>query len=146
MLLYLDASVLVAVMDDEPTRPLFDALLTDGSATFMVSDFAVAETSAALMALWRARRQSALSNQAELERLDQWAGDFTDRVHVASPDIEYAMRQVRRYDLVLRAPDAIHIATADRLGATLLTLDRGMARAAAILGVACINPAEPSAN
>ena len=39
-------------------------------------------------------------------------------------------------------PDAIHIAAAHRLDATIVTLDRGMARAATALGVACINPAK----
>jgi len=146
VLFYLDASVLVALMDDEPTRPLFDTFLMQDGATFVVSDFAVAETSAALTALWRARRQSPAFSQAELERFDDWTNDFTDRVHIASLDTEEAIHHVRRSDIALRAPDAIHIAATYRLGATLLTLDRGMTRAALALSVPCINPAEPSAN
>lgn len=53
---------------------------------------------------------------------------------------------VRRPDITLRAPDAIHIAAASRLGATLLTLDHGMARAAAALGVDHLNPADADAS
>lgn len=146
MRFYLDASVLVALIDDEPTRPLFDSLLTQSGATFLVSDFAMAETSAALMTLWRRRQQSALLTKAELNRLDAWARDFTERVAISSPDIEEAKTHVRHLEVILRAPDAIHIATADRLGATLLTLDRGMARAAAALDVAYLNPADATAD
>ena len=52
---------------------------------------------------------------------------------------------IRRPGVNLRAPDAIHIAAAQRLGATLLTLDNGMARAADALGVPYLNPAEAEA-
>lgn len=64
---------------------------------------------------------------------------------IVSQDIEHATKFVRRRDLALRTPDAIHIAAAHRLGATLLTLDNGMARAAAALGVPYLNPAEDHA-
>ena len=45
---------------------------------------------------------------------------------------------VRRLDLGLRAPDALHIATARRLGATLFTFDLGMASAARMLGLSLL--------
>jgi predicted nucleic acid-binding protein len=70
---------------------------------------------------------------------------FGEWVEIASTDIADAITFLRLPGLVLRAPDAIHIAAARRLGATLLTLDDGMARAAAVLDVPCINPAETSA-
>ncbi|HZT18287.1 MAG TPA: PIN domain-containing protein [Dongiaceae bacterium] len=41
----------------------------------------------------------------------------------------------RRLDLSLRTPDAINIAIAQRLGATLFTFDKKMATNAEILGV-----------
>ncbi len=41
----------------------------------------------------------------------------------------------RRLDLILRTPDAINIAIAQRLGATLFTFDKKMATNAEILGV-----------
>ena len=43
---------------------------------------------------------------------------------------------VRRFDLALRAPDALHLAIARRLDATLVTLDRRLAAAAGELGIA----------
>jgi predicted nucleic acid-binding protein len=52
---------------------------------------------------------------------------------------------VRRFDLKLRAPDALHLAICRRLQARLVTLDNNLARAARALDVPCINPAETSA-
>ena len=45
-----------------------------------------------------------------------------------------------RFELGLRLPDAIHIATAGRLGFTLVSTDIRQVRAAASLGVVAINP------
>jgi uncharacterized protein len=51
---------------------------------------------------------------------------------------------VHRFDLMLRAPDALHAAVCQRLGLTLVTLDQPLARAATALGVAVVNPTEPA--
>ncbi|MDP3404399.1 MAG: type II toxin-antitoxin system VapC family toxin [Brevundimonas sp.] len=142
---YLDSSVLVAVIEDEPTRPLFDDLLMPGHDVVLVSDFTVAETSGALVALWRGDRRTPDSAAAELSRFDQVTADIATRVYVDRTDMAAAIEFVRRSDIVLRGPDAIHVAAAHRLGATLLTLDRGMAHAAAALGVSCLNPVEGDA-
>ena len=55
-------------------------------------------------------------------------------IHAA--DVRLADAYVRRFDLGLRTPDALHLAIAHRLDATLLTLDRRLATAARELGVA----------
>jgi predicted nucleic acid-binding protein len=55
-------------------------------------------------------------------------------VHAADARLAYAY--VRRFDLRLRAPDALHLAIARRLDAALVTLDRRMAAAAKEFGVA----------
>ena len=68
-----------------------------------------------------------------------------ERAQIAPEDVALATTFIRLPGVSLRAPDAIHIAAGHRLGATLLTLDHGMARAAAEIGVPCINPAEADA-
>ncbi len=145
MALYLDASILVAVHEDEATRPLFADLFTEREIV-LISDFAVAETSGALMTLWRTDRRSKVMIQTELSRLDEWVSGIADRVPISPDDVADATQFVRNTATALRAPDAIHIAAARRLESTLLTLDRGMARAAAMLGVACINPTDATTN
>jgi uncharacterized protein len=58
------------------------------------------------------------------------------RFELEAGDIAQADLFVRRLDLPLLAPDAIHIAIAQRLRATLVTFDRQMATAARTLGLA----------
>jgi len=65
-----------------------------------------------------------------------WSEQATQRVETTSHDIAQADRFLRRLDLTLRTPDAIHIAIVLRLGASLATFDRGMTLAAQVLGVA----------
>lgn len=142
MKLYLDASALVAVVADEPSsQKVFDAILSSDLPP-LISDFCRAESSAALAKLVRMSAKAAVNVDQLYSVLDQWALDGGERVYVASEDIDQATDLVRRHDLFLRAPDAIHIAATQRLGAKLLTLDKGMVRAADALGVPCINPAD----
>ena len=145
MPVYLDASILVAIVRNEPTQPLLTHLLDPARNVSCASDLAIAEASAAIAAKGRAGNRSAILMAGDFARLDEWAAEFAEVIEIVPNDIATANHLVRNPDIVLRAPDAIHIAAADRLGLTLLTLDRGMARAAATLGVACINPAETSA-
>jgi hypothetical protein len=56
------------------------------------------------------------------------------RTELAPIDIAAATTYLRRLDLPLRTPDAIHIAIALRIGATLVTFDRQMAVSARSLG------------
>jgi hypothetical protein len=62
------------------------------------------------------------------------------REEVATADIEAAIRILRRLDVNLRTPDAIHIAIAGRLGSTLVTFDRSMAAGARALGAEVAAP------
>ena len=55
-------------------------------------------------------------------------------------DLAAATMFLRRLDLPLRTPDALHIAIAQRLGATLVTFDRQMAASAHALGTAVETP------
>jgi hypothetical protein len=56
-------------------------------------------------------------------------------VDIGASDARLAYIYVRRFDLGLRAPDALHLATARRLDATLITLDRRLATAAQEMGI-----------
>jgi predicted nucleic acid-binding protein len=142
---YLDASALVAIIALEPTHVVVRAVIAADRDVPIVSDFARAEASAALMRLVSIRNLARSEVPVVLKRLDDWALTVAEARKTNGEDIEAATAFVRRPELTLRAPAAIHIAAAHRLGATLLTLDRGLARAAATLGVPCINPAEADA-
>jgi len=64
------------------------------------------------------------------------------RLPIENRDIEEAIDLVAKVTLSLRLPDAIHIAVARRVGATLITNDRQQHRAARTLGVLALNPLE----
>ena len=71
--------------------------------------------------------------------VDRWG-----RIDVAAQDIDDAIAFIADLTLALRLPDAIHIAIARRIGATLITSDRQQLRAAVGLSVPAINPLEHS--
>ncbi len=144
MTFWLDASVLVALSTRESTSHRIDALLDQSDAP-MVSDFCVAECSSAIARLVRIGTRTTDEADELFRSLDDWVATASSRLAVDQGDIEMATAFIRRPGIALRAPDAIHIAAAQRVGATLLTLDKGMARAAAALGVPHLNPAEADA-
>ena len=62
------------------------------------------------------------------------------RVESSAGDVAAADTYLRRLDLTLLTPDALHIAIAGRIGATLVTFDRAMAASARVLGMAVTTP------
>ncbi len=145
MIFYVDASAIVAIVGREAGSPAVDALVRQPGVTAMISDFTIAECSSALARNGRIGRRTDAENERFHRELDDWASVFGELTDIASIDIADATTFIRRPGISLRAPDAIHIAAAQRVGATILTLDRGLARAADMLGVPCINPAEADA-
>ena len=145
MSLYLDASAVMAAVAEEAAHTVVDPFIRDAESRVLLSEFCLAECSAAVSKLARMRIRSTDEADLLLDRLDRWAATLTSRTAIENSDVTHAIGLVRCHELKLRAPDAIHIAAAHRLEATLITLDLGMARAAAALGLPCINPAETSA-
>lgn len=142
MAIYLDANVIAALLLSEPTSPHVADILRR-KEDFVISDFTSAEVAAVISRRVRMAVDSnaqATSRLEGLDRLKAWAGAAEP---LESEDIRLAERLVRIFDLKLRAPDAIHAALCLRHRHALATLDRGLARAARALGVACINPADP---
>ena len=140
---YLDASVLLPTLVDEPASAVVDAFMLTSGQELLVSDFAAAEVASALSRLVRTKL---LVEQDALERLadfDVWRAATSSPVDVHPADVRLANAYVRRFDLMLRAPDALHLAIARRLDATLVTLDRRIVIAAADLGVAVLEPKTP---
>ena len=110
MILYLDASVLAALFVNDIFSRRAAQLIGQPEADFLVSDFASAD-------------------------FDTWTARASQRVATLSADIRAAEAILRRLDLNLRAPDALHLATAQRSGAILATFDDRMALNAQILEV-----------
>ena len=131
---YLDASVLT---------PLFVAEARSVEArdrivglSLVVSDLALAEVSSAIARRVRMGDIAASDATAKLTKLDSWAAGAIMIENLNPTDFVSATAFVRRFELGLRTPDALHLAITQRLGATLFTFDAKMAAAAATLGVA----------
>ena len=74
-----------------------------------------------------------------LSAFDRWMLTAAGSVEVSGADIALATSFLRRLDLTLRTPDAVHIAITQRLRAMLVTFDQRMATAARALGVEVAN-------
>jgi predicted nucleic acid-binding protein len=131
----LDASVLIALFTKDALSARADAALRGLSDTVIVTDYAALEFSSALARMARSKTLSVAKVREALVDFDAWVARAAERVETSALDIETAMSFVRRLTLSLRGPDAINVAIASRVGATLLTFDEEMARSARRLGV-----------
>ena len=106
----------------------------------VVSDFSVAEFCSAVGRRVRTHDLTREDGQLAFSNLDTWVARSAYRQEITTADIDAANRILRRLDVNLRTPDAIHIAIAQRLEATLVTFDRSMAAGARALGIAVATP------
>jgi predicted nucleic acid-binding protein len=133
---YLDTSVLLPTLVEEPASAAVDAYMLSGGQGLLVSDFAAAEVASALSRLVRTRLLDASDAAQRLADFDVWRASTTEPADFHAADMRLAYAFVRRFELMLRAPDAVHLAIARRLDAPLVTLDRRLAAAARELGIA----------
>ena len=138
---YLDASALVATLVRESGSVAIDAFLEHYDGTIGVSEFAAAEVASALSRLVRTRLIAQEDAEARLSDFDTWRSIRTETIDIEPSDARLANTYVRRFDLMLRAPDALHAAICRRLDLTLVTLDQRLAKAARELGIDARVPA-----
>lgn len=141
---YLDASVLVSLLLGEPSSGAVGRWIAKVELPLLVSDFAAAEVSSAISLAVRQGRETASNGISRLSDFDDWRSAApTIPIDVGPEDIRMADQIVRAFELGLKAPDALHIATAQRLNVQLITLDRRLLRAASALGVEATSPGGP---
>ncbi len=134
MIVYFDASTLVPLIAPESASAAVGALVI-AADTCVISDFAAAEVASAMSRLVRSAGYPGLRAQARLDEFDVWRAAKAVAVTLVSEDVREATLLVRRFELMLRAPDALHLVLAQRCGAALATLDKRMARAAQAVGL-----------
>lgn len=135
MSLYLDTSVIVPLIVEDAHMAAARSLFRPNDPLPSVSDFALAEVAAVMGRLVRTRELAVDEAKAALHLLDQWVATRANASTLSPGDVATAGIWLRRFDLSLRTPDALHIAMAQRLGLTIATFDRGMATAARSLGI-----------
>jgi hypothetical protein len=138
--LYLDASVILPTLNQEPASAEVQAFLAPRREGRLISECAAAEVASGLSRLVRMRALSEAEAVARLTDFEAWRATTATAVDVVTTDVRLAYAFVRRFDLGLRALDALHLAIARRLDATLVTLDRRLSRAAGELGIEIAMP------
>ena len=135
MTFYLDASAIVPLfVAEDGTEPVVE-LLARHQQPPLVGDFVMGEIASAFARQARIGIISFERAIAILATADNWRLIATETFNFDPSDIRVASLFVRRFALKLRLPDAIHAATCQRLGATLVTLDHRLADAATALGI-----------
>jgi predicted nucleic acid-binding protein len=135
MSIYLDASFLTPTLVRESISDAVKAYLVANEQELLVSEFAAAEVASALSRLVRMGLLETADALARLADFEAWRAGASSPVDVHAADVRLAYTYVRRFELRLRAPDALHLAIARRIDATLVTLDRRLASAAEELGI-----------
>jgi len=138
--LYLDASVLIPKLIEEPDTAAVEAYMAGTPEERLVSDFAAAEVASGLSRHVRTRRLSVGEASAALADFEIWRAANSSSVEVHAADVRLAYAYVRRFDLALRAPDALHLAIARRTEARLVSFDRRLLRSATALGIVAEMP------
>lgn len=140
MRLYLDANILVALLTPEPLSERALDFVRANRAGLIVSDFAAAEFVSAVARRVRTRETTIEDARRDIADFEAWAARSSEQIKLSAGDVAVATAYLRRLDLTLLAPDALHIAMTQRIEATLVTFDRGMAAAARSLGTAIVTP------
>jgi uncharacterized protein len=135
MSIYLDTSVLIPTLVREAASDAVRAYLA-AKDDRLISDFAAVEVASVLSRLVRTSQLTLTEAAVRLADFDAWRAATSSCADIHAADARLANAYVRRFELMLRAPDALHLAIANRLQATLVTLDRRVERAAEELGVA----------
>jgi uncharacterized protein len=133
--IYLDANAIVSFFIADSWTQRTASFLEKNTRPVVVSDFAAAEFSAVIARQVRRNQLTHDEARAAFISFDAWVARTDTREEIRSSDIGVAETLLRRFELNLKAPDAIHLAMAQRLDAMLLTFDSQMAAAARVLGI-----------
>jgi predicted nucleic acid-binding protein len=132
----LDASAVVPFLVPEIASPTVDAFFGAAKEPLVISEFTAAEVASALSRLARTHKLTPSKAVERLADFDVWRATAAEDVDLHASDVRLANLYVRRFDLMLRAPDALHAAICRRADLRLITLDRRLAAAARALGLA----------
>ncbi|CAN5123807.1 hypothetical protein BH10PSE3_BH10PSE3_22940 [soil metagenome] len=135
MSVYLDASVILPTLIEEAASAVVDRFMNDLDDDLIVSEFAAAEVASALSRLVRTGLLDGEDASRRLADFDAWRAAAARDLDFQASDVRLANVFVRRFDLMLRAPDALHAAACRREDHLLVTLDKRLAAAALELGV-----------
>ncbi len=132
---YLDTSIIVSVLTDEAATEKVQTWLEYRSpADLHISDWVIAEVSSALSMKVRTGAVSLDDRASALAFFRQMIVENFIVLPMTSAHFQAAARLADQHHLGLRAGDALHMALATDVGATLFTLDKRLAEAGKQIG------------
>ena len=140
MSLYLDTSILIPLLVPEPRSKSLQAWIETATDTLLISDLAVAEFHSAMSRYVRMKHLPEDAVAISRAGFESWCRGSARRVENLPVDTRRAAELVQVPSPKLLTPDAIHIATCERLGATLVTHDDAMVYRASRRGLTCVVP------
>jgi predicted nucleic acid-binding protein len=134
---YCDTSLIIASMTREAHSPaVWQWLGTQSERRLYVSDWSDTEVSSALSLKVRTEQISAANRIQLMEAWRASIGTSYEQLGVSPENFTTAARFIERYELGLRAADALHLAIAQSHGLAMATLDIRLRGAAIEYGVA----------
>ena len=140
MSFYLDASVIVPTLTVQRMSDAAHAFMLEAEPPFLISDLAEGEVASAASRLVRTRVLTPQAGRAMLTQFDAWLLAEATPVEMESTDGRAAIALLRRFELMLRTPDALHVVISQRLSAELVTFDDRLLLAATALGLPAHKP------
>jgi predicted nucleic acid-binding protein len=139
-MLYLDTSLLTAVLTSEDRSDRARAWIIAEQRPLMTSEWALTEIASAF-SLKQRRGELSSGGRAVAERsLARLVDEALDVVPVVAVDFRRAADFVRPYERGLRGSEALHLAVARRLGGELRSLDERQTEIARELGIEAVVP------
>lgn len=135
MTYYLDACVVVALVQEEPGTTAAIQFVSEADDSLVVSDYALGEVASAISRQFRMGKIELPEAKNRLALLDEWVAGSAEPIATEPGDIRMGAQLVRRIVMGVRMPDAIHLAAAQTRGYRLVTIDRHMAMAAEQIGL-----------
>lgn len=132
---YVDTSVLIAYLMPEACSALAEEFMLSAGQPLAISSWTEVELLSALGVKVRTRRISRAAAQSVVNTYSRLVAPQLKRLSVEDADHRQAVILLDRWRTALRAGDGLHLAIAAAHGATVYTLDRGMASAGASLGI-----------
>ncbi len=137
--MYLDTSLLVAAMTNEPrTGEIQEWLASQSPEELVISDWVITEFSGALSIKVRARRLTRAERADALATFTSLTEESFSVLAVSRPEFRAAARLADQHATGLRSGDALHLAIAANHGLRLGTLDQGLVEAAEALGISAL--------